>query len=160
MVLSPRKPDSAGASSSPYARTTPTPRRPALSVQDVYVEVSKKNCPTGQRMTLRHYPTDNGPRTLRITRELNSAVQARITSMGIGLDLAVRQPGCNPSPDPPSAPASGSPRLHCHGLASPYDRSDIRRRGVIAEINLEDDKRPVSPSKCLSQRMDNPARRS
>jgi len=33
-----------------------------LTVQDVYVEVSRKNSPTGQRMILRHYPKDNEPR--------------------------------------------------------------------------------------------------
>ncbi len=43
------------------------PRTATLTVQDVYVEVSKKNSPTGQRMILRHYPKDNEPRTLRIT---------------------------------------------------------------------------------------------
>jgi integrase len=39
-------------------------RTATLTVQDVYVEVSKKNSPTGQRMILRHYPKDNEPRTL------------------------------------------------------------------------------------------------
>ena len=64
---SPPRPGCAGASSSPSAPTTSTSRRRTLTVEDVYVEVSKKNSPTGQRMILRHYPKDNEPRTLRIT---------------------------------------------------------------------------------------------
>jgi integrase len=54
-----------------------------LTVQDVYVEVSKKNSPTGARMILRHYPKDNEPRTLRITTALTSLLRARITSLQI-----------------------------------------------------------------------------
>jgi integrase len=57
-----------------------------LTVQDVYVEVSEKNSLTGQRMILRHHPKDDEPRTLSITYELSSLLQARITSLGIGED--------------------------------------------------------------------------
>jgi integrase len=61
-------------------------RTATLTVQDVYVEVSKKNSPTGNRMILRHYPKDNEPRTLRITRELAALMQERTTALGIGPD--------------------------------------------------------------------------
>jgi integrase len=57
-----------------------------LTVEDVYVEVSKKNSPTGNRMILRHYPKDNEPRTLRITTQLATALQSRIQALGIGPD--------------------------------------------------------------------------
>jgi integrase len=57
-----------------------------LAVEDVYVEVSKKNSPTGQRMILRHYPKDNEPRTLRVTAQLAAALQSRINTLGIGPD--------------------------------------------------------------------------
>jgi integrase len=61
-------------------------RTATLTVQDVYVEVSKKNSPTGNRMILRHYPKDNEPRTLRITPQLAAALQARIKTLSIGAD--------------------------------------------------------------------------
>jgi integrase len=57
-----------------------------LTVQDVYIEVSKKDSPTGNRMILRHYPKDNEPRTLRITPALAHAAQAKIESQAIAPD--------------------------------------------------------------------------
>jgi hypothetical protein len=80
--------------------------------------------------------------------------------MGIGLDvLLFANQAANPSPDPPFAP-----RLAPRGyIAMGSRRRTIAvtsdRRGVIAEISLEDVNRPVSLSKCLSQRMGTPARR-
>jgi integrase len=58
----------------------------ALTVEDVYVEVSKKNSPTGQRMILRHYPKDNEPRSMRITSELTALLRARIDSESMAPD--------------------------------------------------------------------------
>jgi integrase len=57
-----------------------------LTVEDVYVEVSKKNSPTGHRMILRHYPKDNEPRTMRITPELTALLRVRIDSEAMASD--------------------------------------------------------------------------
>jgi integrase len=57
-----------------------------LTVQDVYIEVSKKNSPTGQRMILRHYPKDNEPRTMRITPELTALLKKQIAADAIPAD--------------------------------------------------------------------------
>jgi integrase len=57
-----------------------------LAVEDVYVEVSKKNSPTGNRMIQRHDPKDNEPRTLRITPQLAAALATRVKTLWIGPD--------------------------------------------------------------------------
>jgi integrase len=67
----------------PHHLNTPSA---TLTVQDVYVEVSKKDSPTGNRMILRHYPKDNEPRTLRVTTQLAASLAARIKTLGIGPD--------------------------------------------------------------------------
>jgi integrase len=54
-----------------------------LTIEDVYVEVSKKNSPTGQRMILRHYPKDNEPRTMRISPELAAQLRRHIAATAI-----------------------------------------------------------------------------
>lgn len=63
-----------------------SPLHAAITIEDVYVEVSKKDSPTGQRMILRNYPKDNEPRTLRITRALANALQQKVANEGIPPD--------------------------------------------------------------------------
>jgi integrase len=62
------------------------PSTATLTIEDVYVEVSKKNSPTGQRMIFRHYPKDNEPRALRISTQLHTALKVRIKALDIGPD--------------------------------------------------------------------------
>jgi integrase len=90
-------------------------RTATLTVEEVYVEVSKKNFPTGNRMILRHYPKDNEPRTLRITRDLGLATAGtdNDTRHSAGR-AAVRQPG-RPTHLPVHLPRPGlAPRRQSH----------------------------------------------
>ncbi len=49
-----------------------------LTVEDVYVEVSRRNSPTGERMILRHYPKDNEPRSMRVAEAVIAAMTGHI----------------------------------------------------------------------------------
>ncbi len=55
----------------------------SLHVRQVYIEVSRKHSPTGQRMILKEYPKDDRPRTLRISTTLLAALAAHITAGGL-----------------------------------------------------------------------------
>jgi integrase len=55
-------------------------RAATLVVEDVYVEVSKKNSPSGNRMILRHYPIQQYLHTLPNTDDTALAALARVRS--------------------------------------------------------------------------------
>lgn len=46
----------------------------AITVEQTIVEVSKRHSPTGERMIVKEYPKDDGPRTLRISDSLVRAI--------------------------------------------------------------------------------------
>ena len=57
-----------------------------IRVEQVALELSKRNSPTGQRIVFRDYPKDDEPRTLAVTRELIAVLQRRVDDYGLGPD--------------------------------------------------------------------------
>ena len=66
-----------------HARRTP---RRQLAVEETLVEVSIKNCPTGQRMLTKPYPKDNEARTMGLPTDLVDQLADWITARGLGPD--------------------------------------------------------------------------
>jgi len=60
--------------------------RRLLTVEQTIVEVSKRHSPTGQRMTVKPYPKDDEPRTVRISPALVEVIAARIDALSLGRD--------------------------------------------------------------------------
>jgi integrase len=60
--------------------------RRTITVAETIVEVSKKDSPTGQAMTVKPYPKDNEPRTLHVSQDLIDTLAARIAELGLGRD--------------------------------------------------------------------------
>jgi integrase len=60
--------------------------RRLLTVEETIVEVSKRHSPTGERMTVKPYPKDDEPRTVRISPALVEVIAARIDALGLGRD--------------------------------------------------------------------------
>jgi integrase len=57
-----------------------------IHVEQVALELSKRNSPTGQRIVFRDYPKDDEPRTLAVTRELIAVLQRRVDDYGLSPD--------------------------------------------------------------------------
>jgi integrase len=69
-------------------------RRTAL-VQDVVIEVSTKDSPTGERFVTKPYPKNDQPRRLRITSELVEAIARHLEDLDLQLDdLLFPSNGC------------------------------------------------------------------
>jgi integrase len=60
--------------------------RRLLTVEETIVEVSKRHSPTGERMTVKPYPKDDEPRTIRISPALVGVIAARIDALNLGPD--------------------------------------------------------------------------
>ena len=60
--------------------------RRLLVVEETIVEVSKRHSPTGERMTVKPYPKDDEPRTVRISPALVEVIAARIDALSLGRD--------------------------------------------------------------------------
>jgi integrase len=60
--------------------------RRTITVQETIVEVSRKDSPTGERMSVKPYPKDDEPRTLRVSQALIDMLAARIAQLGLARD--------------------------------------------------------------------------
>lgn len=83
-----------------------------VRVEETIIEVSRKDSPTGQRMTSKAYPKDNEPRTLRISDQLSTILAQRIDELGLRDDDLL----------------FGSTR---HGGQTPMSRNTFRTRGWL-----------------------------
>jgi hypothetical protein len=92
----------------------------SLTVQDIYIEVSKKNSPTRRRMILRHYPKTTNPDCASPPNSPSSSAHGSMPRQSQPTDCSSPTRPANPSPDPPSAPASGSPPSPRPGSTSTY----------------------------------------
>ncbi len=57
-----------------------------IHVEQVIVETSLEFSPTGERYVVKDYPKDDEPRSLRITAELTTAIEAHADTAGLGPD--------------------------------------------------------------------------
>lgn len=60
--------------------------RRRIRIEQVIVEVSKRNSPTGERYIVKDYPKDDEPRTLRVSQDLIDLLAVHIARHGIGPD--------------------------------------------------------------------------
>ena len=92
---------------------TPGPERGLIVVAETIVEISKKDSPTGQRYTVKPYPKNDKPRTLKIAPELAGLLERAHRDPGMGPRTCCSPPHtatCSSRPPAtPSAPGSGDP---------------------------------------------------
>ncbi|MDX6287627.1 MAG: hypothetical protein QOG53_3112 [Frankiales bacterium] len=74
--------------------------RRTVNIQRVIIEVSKKITGAGTRATIRNYPKDNEPRTIRISPELVTLLSQHIAMQGLDRDdllfSSTGEPGAGP----------------------------------------------------------------
>jgi hypothetical protein len=82
--------------------------RRSVLVQDVVIEVSTKDSPTGERFVTKPYPKNDQTRRLRITSELVEAIARHSRTSTCATTICCSQPTAAPAADPSPAKTSAS----------------------------------------------------